>query len=190
MAELGLKQVFMMMRPELLRFLAARGMNAADAEDLAQDLFLKLESLVDAPIAQPRPYLYQMANNLLLDRRKAELRRARRDEAWTEAQSGGAIDVDERPSAEQVLIARDRLRRITAVLGALPERTAEIFRRFRIDDVSQREIARDFGISLSAVEKHLQRAYRAVLDAQRQIDAESIDPRRPSDQKEGYVAQD
>lgn len=189
MVNLGLRQVFMTMRRDLTRFLIARGAGAADAEDLAQDLFIKIEGLTSGPIAQPRAYLYQMAHNLLLDRRRAEARRTKRDEAWVGADTSAIAEIDERPSAETTLIARDRLRRIDAALDTLPERTAAAFRRFRIDGAPQRDIASEFGISVSAVEKHLQRAYKAVLDAQRQIDAETSDPRRPSGENADYVAQ-
>jgi RNA polymerase sigma-70 factor (ECF subfamily) len=48
-------------------------------------------------------------------------------------------------------------------LRALPERTAFIFRQYRVEGASQKAIADELGISLSAVEKHLQRAYKAVL---------------------------
>jgi len=54
----------------------------------------------------------------------------------------------------------------------LGERTDLIFRRFRLDGVSQQIIGEELGISRSAVEKHLQKAYRRLLDIKRQSDAE------------------
>ncbi|WP_138921377.1 sigma factor-like helix-turn-helix DNA-binding protein, partial [Novosphingobium pentaromativorans] len=52
----------------------------------------------------------------------------------------------------------------------LPDRTAWIFRQYRIEGQSQRDIAHELGISLSAVEKHLQRAYKAVLSLRSRLD--------------------
>jgi RNA polymerase sigma-70 factor (ECF subfamily) len=52
------------------------------------------------------------------------------------------------------------------------ERTDHIFRRHRVEGASQKEIAKELGISLSAVEKHLQKAYRALIDLRRRLDAE------------------
>ena len=46
----------------------------------------------------------------------------------------------------------------------MPERTADILRRYRVEGQSQKVIAEQIGISLSAVEKHLQRAYRVLLE--------------------------
>ena len=75
------------------------------------------------------------------------------------------------PSGERVLIAREQLAAAEAELKALGERTDFVFRRYRIEGASQRAIADELGISLSAVEKHLQKAYRALLDLRRRFDA-------------------
>jgi RNA polymerase sigma-70 factor (ECF subfamily) len=120
-----------------------------------------------------------MADNLMLDRRRSQQRRARREESWTDAVGGTITGISDQPSAEQVLIGRERLRAMEQVLASLGERTNQVFRRYRIDDVGQRDIAAEFGISLSAVEKHLQKAYRALLDArQREADADQGVSRR------------
>jgi RNA polymerase sigma-70 factor (ECF subfamily) len=178
MTENGLDAVFMNQRAALLRFLRARGAGG-DAEDLLQELWLKLSAGTPGPIAEPVAYLFRMADNLMLDRRRSQQRRARREESWTDAVGGTITGISDQPSAEQVLIGRERLRAMEQVLASLGERTNQVFRRYRIDDVGQRDIAAEFGISLSAVEKHLQKAYRALLDArQREADADQGVSRR------------
>jgi RNA polymerase sigma-70 factor (ECF subfamily) len=166
-------------RTALLRFLIARRVPPDEAEDILQDLFLKLETQPAGPVAEPRAYLYRMAENLLLDRRRSAGRRAGREKAWTAAQSGSSMDTDDRPSAEQVLIARERLATVSGALAALPERTVTIFRRFRVDSIPQREIAAELGISVSAVEKHLQKAYQVVIEVQAALDEDARPPCRP-----------
>ena len=141
----------------LLRLLAARLRDPELAEDVLQELWIKLEGMPSGPIADPTAYLYRMANNLAFDRRRSEVRRSAREGVWLETQ-----DVVEEANAERSLIARERLEQLKATLAALPERTAMIFRRYRIDGVPRRDIAIEEGISVSAVEKHLQRAYRAI----------------------------
>ena len=47
----------------------------------------------------------------------------------------------------------------------MPERMASAFRMFRIDEVPQKHISEQLGISVSGVEKLLQRAYRQIHDA-------------------------
>lgn len=190
MGENGIEAVFMTNRPALQRFLRARIGDPQDAEDLLQELWIKLSGLNSGPIADPLSYLYRMADNLALDRRRSATRRARRDENWTKAQTGAAPDVDERPSPERTLIARERLRAIEQALDALPERTARSFRLFRIEGRPQKLIAADLGLSVSAVEKHLQRAYRAVIAARTAFDhAENAGPRRlePRGQEDSHV---
>jgi len=97
----------------------------------------------------------------MLDRRRAAVRRRLREENYQESVG----ETDETPNAEHVLLARERLRRIDQVLATLGPRTDHIFRRHRVEGIPQRDIAAELGITLSAVEKHLQKAYRAVVAA-------------------------
>lgn len=166
----GLQQMCLAMRPELKRFLLARGCGAADADDLLQDLYIRIETSTMGPIRTPRAYLYQMANNMAHTRRRTETRRQARDADWIDARRSGD-EADTTPDPETALGDRDELARVEAHLRALPERTAFIFRQYRIEGASQKAIAQELGISLSAVEKHLQRAYKAVLAIRQDQDA-------------------
>jgi RNA polymerase sigma-70 factor (ECF subfamily) len=165
----GLEAVFMENRAALLRFLRARGAGEG-AEDLLQDMWVKASAGASGPIADPLAYLYRAANNLMLDKRRAALRGQRRDREWHDI-GGGELGVSEAPSGERVLIAREQLAAADAALKALGERTDFVFRRYRIEGATQQGIADELGISLSAVEKHLQKAYRALVDLRRRFDA-------------------
>lgn len=172
----GLQAAVLQYRAELLRFLTARRATADEAEDVLQDLYVKVRTLNGGPVAEPRAYLYRMTANLLFDRRRTAARRSERERHWTEAQTGSDQELDDRPNAEQELAAREELDIVSRVIGALPERTLDILRRYRIDGDGQREIAAALGISLSAVEKHLQRAYRAVVEARARLDGDLSAP--------------
>lgn len=161
----GLEAVFLANRPMLLRFLRARGAGDA-AEDLLQEVWLKASAAAGGPIADPLAYLFKTANNLLLDRRRSELRSQKRDHEWSET-----AQAQSEPSPEQSLAAQRDLALVEAELRALGERTDHVFRRYRVEGMSQREIAGELRISLSAVEKHLQKAYRALIDLRRRLDA-------------------
>ncbi len=163
----GLEAVLLENRERLLRFLRARGAGD-EAEDLLQELWIKLRSTPGTPIADPASYLFRAANNLMLDRRRSMLRSSVRDHGWSELSSGPDAQA---PGGERVLIAREQLAATDAALDALGDRTAHIFRQFRLEGVSQRQIAADLGLSLSAVEKHLQKAYRALIDLRENKDA-------------------
>ncbi|MBS0332735.1 MAG: RNA polymerase sigma factor, partial [Proteobacteria bacterium] len=66
----------------------------------------------------------------------------------------GDFDLD----TDRILIGRERLQAVTIALLSLPERTRTIFLLHRVDGRKYREIAKQLGISVSAVEKHMVRA--------------------------------
>lgn len=157
-------------RAAMLRYLRARGAGE-DAEDLLQELWLKIDATAqDDKVIEPLPYLYRMAHNLMIDRRRSEARRIARDHQYYGAIDGEGRGADDAPNSERTLLARDDLLQMDGVLAALGARTDHIFRRHRVDGVAQRQIAEELGITLSGVEKHLQKAYRAVLSARMQLD--------------------
>ena len=58
-------------RADLVRFFTLRMRSAALAEDLVQDLFLKLSATaVPDDLQNPEAFLYRVATNLMLDRAK------------------------------------------------------------------------------------------------------------------------
>jgi RNA polymerase sigma factor (sigma-70 family) len=163
MGQTGLEAVFLAHRDALLRFLAAHGAGDA-AEDLLQELWLKLQASRPGPIASPLSYLYRAANNLMLDRYRSQRQAAQRDHDWSET---GAT---EHPDSERGLIARQQVARAAEALEAVGSRAAAIFRRHRLDGVGQRDVAAEFGVSLSTVESDLRKAYAALIEVRRQID--------------------
>lgn len=174
----GLEAVLATNRAVLARFVRVRLRNDEAVEDVLQELWLKVQTVDSGPIAEPLAYLYRMSENLVLDRKRAEQRRVARDHHWTEHRAdGNDLSADAAPSPERVVIARDYLRRIDARLAELPERTVFVFRAVRIDKRPQRELAEELGISVSAIEKHLQRAYREVVAVKEELEADSIETR-------------
>jgi RNA polymerase sigma-70 factor (ECF subfamily) len=164
----GLQAIFFDNRAALLRFLRATGANET-AEDLLQELWIKIVAQPTQPISRPLPYLYQMANNLMLDRWRSQERAREREKNWSDH---AGMDAREVAASDRSLMATEQLRQVEAVLSALGERTSRIFFRFRLEGATQHQIAQEYGISLSAVEKHLQKAYRALLELKKHSDAE------------------
>ena len=160
----GIEGVLLANRDRIVRFLEVRGAGDA-AEDLFQDLWMRLTDRGTGPIAEPLAYAMRAANNLMLDRYRSARQGALRDSAWSEALAADS------PSAERVLISREQLARVEQAIAATGERPARIFRRFRIDGVQQREIAAEMGVSLSTVEADLRKVYAAIARIRRQFDA-------------------
>jgi len=176
----GLEKLFLEHRPALARFLRARCGADLDVEDMLQDLWLKLSDIGVDP-ADAQAYFYRMADNLVTDRRRSAQRRLRRDDAWN-AHAIGPGEESPAPSPEREAIARSDLDRVAALFAELGERTTAIFRSYRIDGDRQDDIAAAHGISRSAVEKHLQKAYRAVLQLRDKLDAEIGEADRLTDE--------
>ncbi|URD61735.1 RNA polymerase sigma factor [Sphingomonas sp. KRR8] len=170
----GLKAVFLAQRPLLLRMLTARLQSAADAEDVLQDLWLKLDQIGSRPISAPGPLLFRAATNLATDRRIAASRRAARDSAWAQYQPGP----DEMPGIERAMLARETVEQANQVIERMPPRMAAALRLFRIEGRGQREIAEQLGVSVSAVEKLLRKAYHQILTVAKEHAGEEPSLRR------------
>ncbi|MGL3821178.1 RNA polymerase sigma factor [Sphingopyxis sp. R3-92] len=160
----GIEGVLLANRDRIVRFLQLRGAGDS-AEDLFQDLWMRLTERATGPIADPLPYVMRAANNLMLDRYRSARQRELRDAAW------GETAAVQKPSVETVLISREQLEQVERAIVATGERSARIFRRFRVDGVTQREIAGEMGVSLSTVEADLRKVYAALIAVRRQFDA-------------------
>lgn len=163
----GLQAVVLNERGRLIRFLAARGAGD-EAEDLLQELWQRVSAAPSQPIADPVSYLFRAAENLMRDWRRSRISREKRQFDWHDT----AIDAEEAAMGERVLIAREQLREVEAVLEGLGPRVLPVFRRYRLDGVGQAAIAQEFRVSLSSVEKDLQKAYRALAGLKAKFDAE------------------
>lgn len=164
-----LQQAYLAHRDRLLRFVRARGAGDA-AEDVVQELWLRLAAAPDPQAAAGLGYMMRAADRLMIDRYRAERQSALRDQAWSEAQPGLADNIAPAPDALRTIAARQQVEAVGQALNEVGERAAAIFRRHRIDGVPQRDIAAEFGVSLSTVESDLRRAYAQILDFRRRSD--------------------
>lgn len=167
----GLQAVFLANRSALLRFLLARGAGE-DAEDILQELWLKITRAAPGPVAAPMAYLYRAANTLMIDRYRSSRQARLREGDWVDAQSGPVPGVSDSPSIERFIIGRQFAQKVEEALAAVPPRAAGIFRRNRIDGLTQREIAAEFGISVSTVESDLRSVYRVLAELRERFDEE------------------
>lgn len=141
-------------RPALMAFFVRRIGSPAEAEDLTQEVLARLMEVADDAVANPDAYIFRIAGNLIRDRhRRLQVRDAWRvDVAYR--QEGLADYVD----PLRVMEGREAVGRVASILGELPQRSREILLLFRLERMRKREIAENYGISVSAVEKHLVRA--------------------------------
>ncbi|QNE05665.1 RNA polymerase sigma factor [Croceicoccus marinus] len=153
----GIEGVYLANRPALLRFLRARGAGDA-AEDLLQEIWLRITASRPGPVPAPLAYLYRVANNVMIDRHRSLSQAARRDADWSETHAEQA-----QPSPENDIAARQEAAQLLHLVDGLGPRVAAALRRHRIDGLSQREVAAELGVSISTIESDLRTAYRVLL---------------------------
>jgi RNA polymerase sigma factor (sigma-70 family) len=156
-ARAALLAAYLERRADLVRFFTLRLRSPAAAEDLVQDIYLRIAAIGrDVEVRNAAAYLYRLGSNLMLDRIRGERRAAARDHDWREDHRTvrGGEEVAEEPAADDAVAARQRLAAIVAILGELPAQTQRVFRMHKFEGLSHAEVAAALGISKSAVEKH------------------------------------
>lgn len=143
----------------LRRFFLKRGVSAAEAEDLTQEVYVRIARMegVDA-IREPEAFLFQTASNLLKDHiRRAHSRQARNH-----------VSIDDNPltaeesAPDRVLAGKQSLKGVLRVLNSLTERQRDVFVLHRFEEMTYTQIAEHLHISTSAVEKHMMKAIARI----------------------------
>lgn len=168
----GLETLYRAYRAELLRFLVARTGDAGEAEDILQELWIKVRAPGGGPVANGRAYLYRMAQNLVVDRLREQQRRMRRDRRWSDERTDFANVTEEAAdgaaNAEEQILHREETALLASAVANLPEGARRAFQLHKIEGLSHAEVAARLGISKSGVEKHMAVAMkylrRALLD--------------------------
>jgi RNA polymerase sigma-70 factor (ECF subfamily) len=141
----------------VLRFLRRRGANPDDALDMAQETyvrFLKYEGTTD--IDSPAAMLFRIASNVVADYGRAVASR-RRFRSFDSGDYGAEL-ASEQPSAERELAAEQILQAVRCVIAALSPPCRTVFLLSRLEGLTYAEIAKQCGISVKTVEKHVSRA--------------------------------
>ncbi len=163
----ALLQAYLDQRVALVRFFTLRLKSAEAAEDLVQDIFLRISALDSAvEIHNPAAYLYRLGSNLMLDQIRGQRRASTREFAWRESHrtlSGGEEVAEDRP-ADEALAARQRLEAIVRIVEELPLQTQRVFRMHKFDGLSHSEVAQQLGISRSGVEKHVMAVLKRLAE--------------------------
>lgn len=140
--------------------------DAARAEELAQDVFLKLHNAAPSyrPSARFKTFLYRIASNHCLN----ELRRGEYGARGAEPR-GEAVDLDALPGGaatpEEEAVGDALGRAVGELLRRLPERQRAAFAMCRFQGLSYEEIAEVLEVSVPAVKSLIHRATEAAAEA-------------------------
>ncbi len=144
-------------RPALLRLVQRILGSDGGAEDVIQSIWFKARGVDSGqPISNPRAYLYRLAANLATDHGRERTRRTR---LLAEHYLWGP---DEVLSTEEQVMAQDELQRVLEAAEHLPEPTRTLFRLNRLQGMTQADIARRQGVSVTTVENHVRSALQRL----------------------------
>ena len=161
-----LLDAYMSKRDDLVRFFAARLRSMTAAEDLAQDLYIRVASLeLGEPVENPSAYLYRLASNLMLDRLRSDRRSGVRDGAWLQSHrvEMGGESIADTPSPEQSAVSRQRLAKMVEAMADLPPKTRRAFELHKLEGMTQEETAQALGVSRKTVEKQISTALQRLM---------------------------
>ena len=143
------QRVFLKVKAALMR----RGRSEQDADDLVQDAWVRLACYErDQVVDEPEAFLMRVALNLSVDMHRTRMGHGE------EVLLDDVVLVDASPTADAVLLARERMNRLSLCLGRLGAKTRDILMAHRLDGMTYKEIAQHHGLSISTVEKHVAKA--------------------------------
>lgn len=157
----SLTDVFLRHYREVLGFLSMRTGSRDEAQDCAQDTWIKLAEFKDRTRPDnDRAYVFRVAANIATD-----WHRRRSRELSATADYAAALPAAHEADTLDVAAARSGWRRLETVLLAQPRRSLDVFVLHRHEGLTYRAIAERYAISVSAVEKHMMRILLACDQA-------------------------
>ena len=140
----------------LEKLLRRRGRTREEAEDLIQETFLRVKVYLDQgkEIREPEAFLVRTALNLSQDTRLHERRHL-----YARQSVEDLFLIDKGPGPDEVLEAEQRLRQLQLALDRASSRARDVFLMNRLYGMSYEQIADHFDLSVSAIEKHMAKAW-------------------------------
>ena len=163
--------VFSEHRGRLYHYLRRRLANEDDAQELAQEAFLRLLRVARVDlVADPQAYLYRVARNLVYEQGTRSLPAG----SWVEDTELESLE-DPQGTPEAAAERAVLVRSIECVLAELSPRHHAILLLFCQNGLSQREISERVGLSKSMVQKCLA---QAIAHCRKRLRATSERPGR------------
>jgi RNA polymerase sigma-70 factor (ECF subfamily) len=157
-------------RRPLVSFMYRMARNTAAAEDLAQEVFLRVYRSRESYEASAKftTWLYRIATNLAVNHAR-DTRKERPEVTVSldepDEETGTTMDVpDSTMSAEQNLLRRERLAAIRKKVEALPERQRLAVIMHKYQQMDYKQIAEVLKLSESATKSLLFRAYETLRE--------------------------
>jgi RNA polymerase sigma-70 factor (ECF subfamily) len=157
-------------RKPIIHFMYRMVRNQAVAEELAQEVFLRVYRSRETYRAEARfsTWLYRIATNLGVNYARDNRHERTASTIYldeTDSETGTTLDVaDSTPGAESNLLRRERLDAIRQHVMALPERQRMAVLMHKYEDMDYRQIGDVLKLSESATKSLLFRAYQTLRE--------------------------
>lgn len=149
----------MVFREDIFYICLGFARNRLDAEELAQDVYLKaitkMETLRNAQLA--KVWLFRICRNTCLDYAK----RMRIKNLFEKPSESYLSELN---TPESQIVHRQQLKSVKESIGHLPKKWREVFLLREYGDLSYQEIANILGIKKGTVMSRLNRARKAIVD--------------------------
>jgi RNA polymerase sigma-70 factor (ECF subfamily) len=144
-------------RGSVFRYLVCLGLDAARAQDVTQEAFLRLLATVrdGKTVESPRSWVYRVAHNLAMDALEAEARVS----AYSEAVAETLCSLDK--NAEQEMIEREWMEGFEKAVERLSRQQRQVL-ELRAEGLRYREIAEVLEVRISTVGEFLRRAIHGL----------------------------
>ena len=153
----------------LLGFIRKQVKNDADAEDILQDVWYQLSSVINSePIEQTGAWLYRVARNKIIDKHKKKTE-VRLDDSFTDEDDNldlKAFLLIEDKTPESEFLRNMFWEQLFLALDELPAEQKEVFILHEMDDISFQEIADRTGQNVSTL---VSRKRYAVLHLRKRL---------------------
>ncbi len=149
---------------DLKRFLLTYTHNQMDAEDMLQNVFLKLMTMDVLVESTLRHLIFHIARQMIINdaRHKQFVRRSN----WKYREVLTAYDND---SPAILLQAKELAESELHILSIMSDKRARVYRMYRHDDLSAREIALQLQLSQRTVETHIYMSTKEMRAKLREI---------------------
>jgi RNA polymerase sigma-70 factor (ECF subfamily) len=146
---------------ELCRYAHSILKNQDAAEDVVQQLFIKLWEKRETinEIENIRSYLFRSTFNMSLNEQKKMQRMPKSDEDIVQTNSFQSGE-----DASNLLVSNELQERIDSAMLVLPEKCREVFHLSRNEQLSYKEIAQEMNISTKTVENQVGKALRIMRE--------------------------
>lgn len=165
-----LDHAFLGMRPSLYRAILRIVRDAAEAEELTHDAYLRARRALDqnSP-GNIEAFLWQTARNLALDHlRRRKVRALHEDRDFDAADA--VVVADPQPSIEEQAIQRDMVKAFNRALLGLPPRARSAWCLSRLEGLAYPEIAKRLGVSPNTVFNDMKMAMAVLLEIRERME--------------------